>query len=147
MNDHKRRFRPRPQRNGFRPRNNGSQKSNGHFQSGGDGNISRNNGSMTNPFNVEKAVQKYQQLAKDAHTSGDPVLYENYLQHAEHFNRRLSELNGKSKDVKDQKEQKTENTSLAETPKDIKDPKEQKNENTSLAEKLNQKSEEKKEAI
>ena len=127
MNDHKRRFRPRPQRNGFRPRNNGSQKSNGHFQSGGDGNISRNNGSMTNPFNVEKAVQKYQQLAKDAHTSGDPVLYENYLQHAEHFNRRLSELNGKPKDVKDQKEQKTENTSLAE--------------------KLNQKSEEKKEAI
>ena len=138
MNDHKRRFRPRPQRNGFRPRNNGSQKSNGHFQSGGDGNISRNNGSMTNPFNVEKA---------DAHTSGDPVLYENYLQHAEHFNRRLSELNGKPKDAKDQKEQKTENTSLAETPKDIKDPKEQKNENTSLAEKLNQKSEEKKEAI
>ena len=147
MNDQRRRFRPRPQRNGFRPRNNGSQKSNGHFQSGGDGNISRNNGSMTNPFNVEKAVQKYQQLAKDAHTSGDPVLYENYLQHAEHFNRRLSELNGKPKDVKDQKEQKTENTSLAETPKDIKDPKEQKNENTSLAEKLNQKSEEKKEAI
>ena len=59
---------------------------------------------MTNPFNVEKTVQKYQQLAKDALTSGDPVLHENYLQHAEHFNRRLSELNAKPK---------AENTSLA----------------------------------
>ena len=130
MNDHKKRFRPRPQRNGFRPRNNGGQKSNGHFHSGGDGNISRNNGSMTNPFNVEKAVQKYQQLAKDALTSGDPVLHENYLQHAEHFNRRLNELNGKPK-VNELNEK----------------PKEQKTEDLSLAEKLNQKSEEKKEVI
>jgi hypothetical protein len=124
MNDQKRRFRPRPQRNGFRPRNNGGQKSNGHFQSGGNGNISRNNGSMTNPFNVEKAVQKYQQLAKDALTLGETVLHENYLQHAEHFNRRLSELNVKPKETK-----------------------EQKTESTSLAEKLNHKSEEKKEVV
>ncbi len=111
MNDQKRRFRPRPQRNGFRPRSNSGQNSNGHFRSGGNGNITRNNGSMTNPFNVEKAVQKYQQLAKDALTSGDPVLHENYLQHAEHFNRRLSELNVKTKESR---EQKTENVSLAE---------------------------------
>ena len=95
MSDHKRRsFRPRNQRSsGFRPRNNNGQNSNSHFKSNGGGNINRNNGSMTNPFNVEKTAQKYQQLAKDAHTSGDPVLYENYLQHAEHFNRRLAELN------------------------------------------------------
>ena len=71
MSDHKRRFRPRPQRSGFRPRNNGGQNSSGHFQSNGNGNIGRNNGSMTNPFNVEKTIQKYQQLAKDALTSGD----------------------------------------------------------------------------
>ena len=127
MNDHKRRFRPRPQRNGFRPRKNGGQNSNGHFHSGGNGNISRNNGSMTNPFNVEKAVQKYQQLAKDALTAGDPVLQENYLQHAEHFNRRLSELNVK--------------------PKEPKEPKEQKTDEISLAEKLNQKTDEKKEVV
>ena len=108
MSDHKRRFRPRPQRGSFRPRNNGAQNQNGHFQS--NGNISRNNGSMTNPFNVEKTYQKYQQLAKDALTAGDPVLHENYLQHAEHFNRRLSELNRKPQ------EQKVENTSLPNTP-------------------------------
>ena len=97
MNDQKRRtFRPRNPRSGFRPRNNNGQNSNGHFKS--NGNIGRNNGSMTNPFNVEKTAQKYQQLANDAHTSGDPVLYENYLQHAEHFVRRLAELNVKPKE-------------------------------------------------
>lgn len=101
MNDQKRRtFRPRNQRSGFRPRSNNGQNSNSHFRSNGGGNINRNNGSMTNPFNVEKTAQKYQQLAKDAHTSGDPVLYENYLQHAEHFNRRLAELNVKPKEQK-----------------------------------------------
>jgi hypothetical protein len=108
MNDQKRRtFRPRNQRSsGFRPRSNNGQNSNGHFNSSGNGSISRNNGSMTNPFNVEKTAQKYQQLAKDAHTAGDPVLYENYLQHAEHFVRRLAELNVKPK------EQKIESSSL-----------------------------------
>ena len=131
MNDQKRRFRPRPQRNGFRPRSNGGQNTNNHFHSGGNGNISRNNGSMTNPFNVEKAVQKYQQLAKDALTSGDPVLHENYLQHAEHFNRRLSELNVKPKES---------NVKPKEVP-------EKKSENISLAQKLNQKPDEKKEVV
>ena len=102
MNDQKRRtFRPRNQRSGgFRPRTNNGQNSNGHFKPSGNGNIGRNNGSMTNPFNVEKTAQKYQQLAKDAHTSGDPVLYENYLQHAEHFIRRLAELNVKPNEQK-----------------------------------------------
>ena len=69
---------------------------------------------MTNPFNVEKAAQKYQQLAKDALTAGDPVLHENYLQHAEHFNRRLAELNGKPKEQKidnTNKEKKIESSS------------------------------------
>ena len=108
MIDQKRRtFRPRNQRSNFRPRGNGGQNSNGHFKSSGNGNMGRSNGSMTNPFNVEKTAQKYQQLAKDAHTSGDPVLYENYLQHAEHFNRRLAELNVKPKDLK------IENSNLA----------------------------------
>ena len=39
-----------------------------------------------NPFNIEKTIQKYQQLAKDAQSSGDPILSENYFQHADHFN-------------------------------------------------------------
>ena len=44
---------------------------------------------MTNPLNIEKAISKFQQLAKDAQSSGDPVLVENYLQHADHFARML----------------------------------------------------------
>ena len=97
MNNSRRRFRPR-QKNNFRRRSNGVVHSNGHFQSNsGNNNFSRN-GSMSNPFNIEKAIQKYKQLAKDALSSGDPILSENYLQHADHFTRRLSELNIKFKE-------------------------------------------------
>ena len=38
---------------------------------------------------------KYQQLAKDAQSNGDPILSQNYLQHADHFLRRFNELNEK----------------------------------------------------
>ena len=50
------------------------------------------NGSMNNIHNVEKTMQKFQQLAKDAQSNGDPVLAQNYLQHADHYLRRLNEL-------------------------------------------------------
>jgi hypothetical protein len=53
------------------------------------------NGSMNNIHNVEKTMQKYQQLAKDAQSNGDPVLAQNYFQHADHFLRRYNELNDK----------------------------------------------------
>ena len=65
-----------------------------------NGNMNFNrNGSMTNPHNVEKTMQKFQQLAKDAQSSGDPVLVENYLQHADHYLRRLAELNERKSKV------------------------------------------------
>ena len=41
-------------------------------------------------------MQKFQQMAKDAQSSGDPILAENYLQHADHYLRRFNELNDKS---------------------------------------------------
>tara|TARA_B100001057_G_C22302041_1_gene738681 strand:- start:280 stop:534 length:255 start_codon:yes stop_codon:yes gene_type:complete len=66
------------------------------------------NGSMTNPHNVEKAVQKFQQLAKDAQSNGDPVMVENYLQHADHYSRRLAELNEKNRETS--KNEKNEGT-------------------------------------
>ena len=98
MNNNRRRnFRPRPQKNSFRRRN-GSMNSNGGTSFGNNGNMNFNrNGSMSNPYNVEKTVQKFQQLAKDAQSNGDPVLVENYLQHADHYSRRLAELNEKTK--------------------------------------------------
>jgi hypothetical protein len=39
--------------------------------------------------NAQHVYEKYQQLARDAQTSGDRVLAENYLQHAEHYFRLL----------------------------------------------------------
>ena len=59
-----------------------------------NGNINFNrNGSMNNVHSVEKAMHKFQQLAKDAQSNGDPVLAQNYLQHADHYLRRYNELN------------------------------------------------------
>ena len=94
MNNNRRRnFRPRPQRNNFRRRNGSMNSNNGtNFNSNGNLNFNRN-GSMNNPHNVEKAMQKFQQLAKDAQSNGDPVLAQNYLQHADHYLRRYNELN------------------------------------------------------
>ena len=98
MNNNRRRnFRPRPQRNNYRRRNGSMNSNNGtNFNSNGNMNFNRN-GSMTNPHNVEKTMQKFQQLAKDAQSNGDPVLVENYLQHADHYSRRLAELNERNK--------------------------------------------------
>jgi hypothetical protein len=94
MNNNRRRnFRPRPQKSNFRRRagsmNNSS--SNG-LSNNGNMNFNRN-GSMNNIHNVEKAMLKFQQLAKDAQSNGDPVLVQNYLQHADHYLRRYNELN------------------------------------------------------
>ena len=97
-NNKRRSFRPRPQKSNFRRRS-GPMNSNGGSNYNNSGNMNFNrNGSMTNPHNVEKTMQKFQQLAKDAQSSGDPVLVENYLQHADHYSRRLAELNERSKD-------------------------------------------------
>ena len=96
MNNNRRRnFRSRPQKNNFRRRSS-SLKSSGSNGLSNNGNMNFNrNGSMNNIHNVEKTMQKYQQLAKDAQSNGDPVLSQNYLQHADHYLRRYNELNEK----------------------------------------------------
>ena len=91
-NNRRRNFRPRPQKNNFRRRS-GSINSNNSSSLNNNGNLNFNrNGSMNNIHNVEKTMQKYQQLAKDAQSNGDPVLAQNYLQHADHYLRRYNEL-------------------------------------------------------
>ena len=54
-------------------------------------NRSRNNFRV--PQNVEKLVEKYNALAKEALSTGDRTLSENYLQHADHFTRIMTERN------------------------------------------------------
>ena len=95
MNNHRRRnFRQRTQKNNFRRRSPSMVSNNsGNFN---NGNMSFNrNGTMNNVHSVEKAMLKFHQLAKDAQSNGDPVLQQNYLQHADHYLRRFNELNEK----------------------------------------------------
>ena len=44
-----------------------------------------------NNHNASKLVEKYNDLAREALTSGDKILSENYFQHADHFKRILKE--------------------------------------------------------
>ena len=44
-----------------------------------------------NNQNATKLAEKYTSLAKEALTNGDKILYENYLQHADHFTRIFEE--------------------------------------------------------
>ena len=102
MNNNRRRnFRPRQQKSNFRRRSNPiNSTSSNNFNNNGNIGFNRN-GSSNNIHSIEKAMNKFQQLAKDAQSSGDPVLIENYLQHAEHFSRKLAEINFKSKTADD----------------------------------------------
>mgnify|MGYP001454120809 CR=1 FL=1 len=102
MNINRRRnFRGRQQKNNFRRRTPSNHGTNGHYSyNSGNKNFNRN-GSLSNPSSIEKVIFKYQQLAKDAQSSGDPVLIENYLQHAEHYSRKLAEMNFKSQPTTD----------------------------------------------
>ena len=93
MNNNRRRnFRSRQQKSNFRRRN-GPVSSNGvsNFNINGNVNFNRN-GSINNMHSVEKTMQKFQQLAKDAQSNGDPILAQNYYQHADHYLRKLNEL-------------------------------------------------------
>ena len=55
------------------------------------------NGPTRNNFrthlSAEKLFEKYNSLAKEAMTSGDKTLSENYLQHADHFMRIIEDRN------------------------------------------------------
>ena len=45
------------------------------------------------PLSAEKSFENYSSLAKEAMSSGDKTLSENYLQHADHFMRIIEEKN------------------------------------------------------
>ena len=44
-----------------------------------------------NNHNASKLIEKYNNLAREALSSGDKILSENYFQHADHFTRILNE--------------------------------------------------------
>ena len=83
-----RRFRPRSNRHHSRRPDVGIKSNNGVYQLN-----SQRNSASKNPYNLEKIIEKYKNLAKEALSGGDKILYESYLQHSDHFSRILSEVN------------------------------------------------------
>jgi Domain of unknown function (DUF4167) len=58
--------------------------------------------------NAAHVAEKYLQLARDAQSSGDPVLAENYLQHAEHYFRIVATAQAQTQFRPDQPNQQME---------------------------------------
>ncbi len=73
-----------------------------------------------NNQNAGKLIDKYNNLAREALSSGDKILSENYLQHADHFSRILSlqEVSKSSEEKNNIIEQ-----NFTKSPKDINDKK------------------------
>ena len=72
-----------------------------------------------NNHNAPKLIEKYNDLAREALSNGDKILSENYLQHADHFQRILNEresfkrekyLEARSEDSSNVMEENTENS-------------------------------------
>ena len=84
-------------RNNFR-RNDRNFKTNGDRSKYGSNFSNNENFQRKNPgrnnHNAPKLIEKYNNLAREALSSGDKILSENYFQHADHFTRILNEQEG-----------------------------------------------------
>ena len=92
-------FRNNNRRNNFR-RNDRSYKSNGDrskFNNFSNSDNFQRKSPGRNNHNAPKLIEKYNNLAREALSSGDKILSENYFQHADHFTRILSELDNQKK--------------------------------------------------
>ncbi len=87
-------MRHNPSARRMRHRNNGSHNNGGFNQRRGFQNKNRvldsNGPDVRIRGTAYQIVEKYMTLAKDAHASGDRVLSESYLQHAEHYQRMIN---------------------------------------------------------
>tara|TARA_Y100000816_G_C25633271_1_gene337526 strand:- start:114 stop:524 length:411 start_codon:yes stop_codon:yes gene_type:complete len=82
-------------------RRNNFRRNERNFKVNGDRNKYNNNFSNNDTFqrkisgrnnhNASKLIEKYNNLAREALSTGDKILSENYFQHADHFMRVLSE--------------------------------------------------------
>ena len=84
-NNRKNRFKSNGDRN-FRKRLSNGHKGQSEFNTNSE---FRHRNPGRNNQNAAKLVDKYNNLAREALSSGDKILSENYLQHAEHFSRVL----------------------------------------------------------
>ena len=94
-------FRNNNRRNNFR-RNDRSFKNNVIEKNKFGGSFSNNNNFQRktpgrNNHNASKLHEKYNNLAREALSTGDKIMSENYFQHADHFKRILNEQEGLKK--------------------------------------------------
>ena len=105
------RFRRKPNGRGHRVHSGGSDHNRLRSNSFSN-NHTRNN--FRNNQSAEKLLEKYNVLAKEAMSSGDKTLCENYLQHADHFMRIIEEKNKDSNRVNSLDKTKIDNKSSSE---------------------------------
>ena len=97
-------------KNNISNRRNNFRRSDRSFKNNGD-RVKLNNGFTNNDNfqrkpvirninNISKLVEKYNNLAREALSSGDKILSENYFQHADHFTRILGEQEFLNKKIK-----------------------------------------------
>ena len=88
-------------------RRNSFRRNERNFKSNGDRSKFINNFSKNENFqrkspgrnnhNASKLIEKYSNLAREALSSGDKILSENYFQHADHFTRVLNDQDAQKK--------------------------------------------------
>ena len=106
-----------------------------NFKSNNDRNKFSNNFSNSDNFqrkapgrnnhNAPKLIEKYNNLAREALSSGDKILSENYFQHADHFTRILNEREIQKRSINDKEVISGDNATITkekknETPSDKK---------------------------
>tara|TARA_Y100000591_G_scaffold198780_1_gene171965 strand:+ start:75 stop:473 length:399 start_codon:yes stop_codon:yes gene_type:complete len=115
-NNRKNRFKSSGDRN-FRKRSLNGHKNQNEFNTHSE---FRHRNPGRNNQNAGKLIDKYNNLAREALSSGDKILSENYLQHADHFSRILS-LQEVSKSTEEKNNIIEQN--FTKSPKDINDKK------------------------
>jgi Domain of unknown function (DUF4167) len=95
----------RPQQQGRRQRNRSSGGNNRRNQNPLSRNYESNGPDVKIRGNAQVVADKYATLARDAISSGDYVMAENYLQHAEHYNRIIMAAQAQMQTQRDERQQ------------------------------------------
>ena len=109
-------------------RRNNFRRNDRNFKSNGDRNKFNSNFSNNENFlrkmpgrnnhNASKLIEKYSNLAREALSSGDKILSENYFQHADHFMRILNEKELQKKSISSDENPGAAQQNINETNKD-----------------------------
>ena len=74
-----------------------------------------------NNHNASKLIEKYSNLAREALSTGDKILSENYFQHADHFTRILNDQDAQRKIKSQNNDQSKSQQDIAEADKELND--------------------------